>query len=138
MSETTRRSFLRGVLMTGAAAAVAPAIVESGLASADSGVAILTPNSVSGDDVPKFIVDTIVPNVVARIDAHRSLFGEMPKAMFVNRYEFRALHLAIRPLMRYQAGGLADRGIPNLIVKNVPIICVDQDTLMFDPEERTR
>jgi len=124
-----RRGFLRGTLLTGGAALVAPALVTDGLASADSSVAILQPS----DHVPpQFEVDRIIQDLTARLNAHVALFGEAPKAMFVNRFELRAYVTALSPSLRYQNERLAKQGVPNVMFKGVPVISVDNDTVRLE------
>ena len=121
-----RRGFLRGTLLTGGAALVAPALVADGLASADSSVAILQPSDFKP---PQFEVDRIIQDLTARFNAHVALFDEPPKAMFVNRFELRAYVEALIPSTRYVDSRLTKQGVPNVLFKGRPVISVDNDTI---------
>lgn len=125
----SRRGFLRGVLLAGTAGALAPLAVAEGLVSAESPIAMI--DDAVDVHVPKHIIETIIPDLLARINAHHHLFGEPPRALFVNRFELRALALALTPVTRYSNSGLERRGVPNLMLKNIPVVSVDNDTIQI-------
>jgi len=127
-----RRSFLRGTLLTGSAVALGPGVVDllgGEAAAAESSVAVVRPFEGVAPRDPH-----IITKMKARVAAHHALFGEAPKALFVNRYEMRELQLAITPLRRYTSTKVADVGFQNLMVAGIPTLTVENDVIEFNPE----
>lgn len=131
-----RRNFLRGTLLTGTAGLIAPGIASLiGEERAESAtLAIVTPEEMS-DEIAA-MNSSQLQRLIARINAHFEMFGEPPKALFVNRYEMRAVIQDIAPLARFRATSdyLAERGYNNILVKGVPVICLEADALVSDPK----
>lgn len=127
-----RRNFLRGTLLTGTAGLIAPG-VASLIGEERAEAATLAVVNGLDEPIPAPQAESMVRRLVERIYAHGQLFGEPPRALFVNRYEFRAAIQEMDPLTRFTNGNMADRGWNNVMVKGVPIVCIEHDQFALDP-----
>lgn len=123
-----RRGFLRGTLLSAPAVLLGPGVVDL-VGSETAPVAILSPSEEAS--IPNQV--TLIERLTKRIYAYEALAQEPPKALFVNRYEFRALTIELAPHTRFMNDLVAKKGYNNLMLRGVPVITVDDDSIYFDP-----
>ena len=117
------------MVLATSAATLGPGVVDllgGEEAAAQTNVALIKP----GD--PEFAVTHTRAKLTNRINAHIKMFNEEPKALFVNRYEFRDLHNTLNPLTRFTKSELADAGHYNVLLRGVPVMSVDDDVLYVE------
>ena len=124
-----RRGFLRGTLLSAPAVMLGPGVVD--LLNGNETAAIALIDTTERTSIPDQM--TLIQRLTKRIYSYEMLAGEMPRALFVNRYEFRALVVEMEPQVRYMHTPSANKGFNNLMLKGVPVITVDDDSIYFDP-----